>query len=135
MATETQSATYQAFHERIHANHMYGLWELASQMTAHPTPKMVPYMWRWSLFESVLAEAGTVVPIGDERRGARRFQPRPRRRAGAAATGRGGHGGAHRRRAAGAAALQPRPRRALGDDEQHDRRHPDAAAGRDGDHA
>ena len=89
MATETQSAAYQAFHERIHANHMYGLWELASQMTAHPTPKMVPYMWRWSLFESVLAEAGTVVPIGDERR-------------------------------------------ALGDDEQHDRRHPDAAAGRDG---
>ena len=22
-----------AFHERMHANHMYGLWELASQMT------------------------------------------------------------------------------------------------------
>ena len=75
MATETQSATYQAFHERIHANHMYGLWELASQMTAHPTPKMVPYMWRWSLFESVLAEAGTVVPIGDERRALQLFNP------------------------------------------------------------
>src|SRR3972149_12246793 len=90
MATETQSATYQAFHERIHANHMYGLWELASQMTAHPTPKMVPYMWRWSLFESVLAEAGTVVPIGDERRGAQPFNPRPR---GGREGGGGGKGG------------------------------------------
>ena len=27
------------FHERIHASHMYGLWELASQMTPHPEPK------------------------------------------------------------------------------------------------
>ena len=35
-----------AFHERMHANHMYGLWELASQMTPHPQPKMVPYMWK-----------------------------------------------------------------------------------------
>ena len=34
-----------AFHERMHANHMYGLWELASQMTPHPQPKMIPYMW------------------------------------------------------------------------------------------
>ena len=38
-----------AFHERMHANHMYGLWELASQMTPHPQPKMVPHMWPWSV--------------------------------------------------------------------------------------
>jgi len=36
----------EAFHQRMHSNHMYGLWELASQMTAHPQPKMIPYMWR-----------------------------------------------------------------------------------------
>jgi len=35
----------EAFHERMHANHMYSLWELASQMTPHPQPKMIPYMW------------------------------------------------------------------------------------------
>ena len=28
-----------AFHQRIHDNHMYGLWELASQMTPHPSQK------------------------------------------------------------------------------------------------
>ena len=28
-----------AFHERMHANHMYGLWELASQMTPHRSPR------------------------------------------------------------------------------------------------
>ena len=43
----------QAFHERMHANHMYGLWELASQMTPHPQPKMIPHMWRWSTTESI----------------------------------------------------------------------------------
>jgi hypothetical protein len=32
---------------------MYGLWELASQMTRHPEPKMIPYMWPWSLFEPI----------------------------------------------------------------------------------
>ena len=87
-----------AFHERMHANHMYGLWELASQMTPHPQPKMIPYMWKWSLLESIVR--------------------RVRR------------GRADRQRAARAAALQPRPRRPLGDDEQPDRRGADAAAGR-----
>jgi gentisate 1,2-dioxygenase len=54
---------------------MYGLWELASQMTPHPMPKMIPYMWKWSLFESVLRDAGEVVPIGDERRALQLFNP------------------------------------------------------------
>ena len=31
-----------AFHERMHANHMYGLWELASQMTPHPAAQNDP---------------------------------------------------------------------------------------------
>ena len=31
-----------AFHKRIHDNHMWGLWEIASQMTPHPRPAAVP---------------------------------------------------------------------------------------------
>jgi gentisate 1,2-dioxygenase len=65
----------EAFHERIHANHMYGLWELASQMTGHPEPKMIPYMWRWSLLESIIEESGQAVPVGDERRALQLFNP------------------------------------------------------------
>lgn len=57
-----------AFHERMHAAHMYGLWELASQMTPHPEPKMIPYMWRWPLLQSIIDESGEAVPVGDERR-------------------------------------------------------------------
>ena len=74
--TESQtSVSSEAFHERLHANHMYGLWELASQMTAHPQPRMSPYLWKWSLFESILKDAGEVVPIGNERRALQLFNP------------------------------------------------------------
>jgi gentisate 1,2-dioxygenase len=75
MATETREAASAAFHERIHANHMWGLWELASQMTAHPLPKMIAYQWRYPLIEQILAESGEVVPIGDERRALQLFNP------------------------------------------------------------
>src|SRR5438477_10832338 len=61
------------FHERIHANHMYGLWELASQMTPHPKPKAIPYMWSSDLIKSVVAESGTAVPVGEERRAMQLF--------------------------------------------------------------
>jgi gentisate 1,2-dioxygenase len=64
-----------AFHERMHANNMYGLWELASQMTAHPEPKMIPYMWPWSVIESIIAESAQAVPVGDERRALQLFNP------------------------------------------------------------
>jgi gentisate 1,2-dioxygenase len=65
----------EVFHERIHANHMYGLWELASQMTPHPRPKMIPYMWRWSDLDSILSDSGKAVPVGDERRALQLFNP------------------------------------------------------------
>lgn len=65
----------EAFHERMHANHMYGLWELASQMTPHPQPKMVAHMWRWSLLESIIEESGKAVPVGDERRALQLYNP------------------------------------------------------------
>ena len=63
MTTELEHPGSEAFHNRIHDNHMYGLWELASQMTAHPTPKMIPYMWKWELFESVLARVSRFLPF------------------------------------------------------------------------
>jgi len=63
------------FHERMHGNYMYGLWELASQMTAHPQPKMIPYMWPWAVTESIIAESAQAVPVGDERRALQLFNP------------------------------------------------------------
>jgi gentisate 1,2-dioxygenase len=68
-------STREAFHERLHANHMYGLWELASQMTSHPEPKMIAYMWRWSLVEPIIKASGEMVPVGDERRALQLFNP------------------------------------------------------------
>ena len=35
-------ATEDSFHKLIHENYMYGLWEIASQMTPHPRPEAVP---------------------------------------------------------------------------------------------
>jgi gentisate 1,2-dioxygenase len=76
MNAETKSQiSPEAFHERMHANHMYGLWELASEMTPQPQPKMVAYQWKWSLFESIIQQSGEVVPIGDERRALQLFNP------------------------------------------------------------
>jgi gentisate 1,2-dioxygenase len=64
-----------AFHERMHANNMYGLWELASQMTPQPQPKMIPHMWPWSTTESIIEESARAVPVGDERRALQLFNP------------------------------------------------------------
>ena len=50
-----------AFHKRIHDNHMWGLWELASAMTPHPMPEAIPYMWKWSLLDSICKESGTEI--------------------------------------------------------------------------
>ena len=76
MKAERQTdALREAFHERMHANNMYGLWELASQMTPHPQPKMIPHMWPWSVTESIIAESAQAVPVGDERRALQLFNP------------------------------------------------------------
>src|SRR5918994_1860866 len=76
MAAKPQTISLrEAFHERMHANHMYGLWELASQMTPQPQPKMVAHMWRWSLLESIIEESAEAVPVGDERRALQLFNP------------------------------------------------------------
>ncbi len=64
-----------AFHERMHANHMYGLWELAGQMTPHPQPKMIPYLWKWTMLKSIVDESGEAVPVGEERRALQLFNP------------------------------------------------------------
>jgi gentisate 1,2-dioxygenase len=75
MTREVATAAEKKFHERMHAAHMYGLWELASQMTKHPEPKAIPYMWTASLIESLVREAGEAVPVGEERRALQLFNP------------------------------------------------------------
>jgi len=64
-----------AFHKLIHENHMYGLWEIASQMTPQPQPEAIPHLWKWSLLERVVEESCTAVPVGDERRAMQLFNP------------------------------------------------------------
>src|ERR1044071_3827297 len=64
-----------AFHERMHANHMYGLWELASQMTPQPQPKMIAHLWPWATTSSIIEESARAVPVGDERRALQLFNP------------------------------------------------------------
>jgi gentisate 1,2-dioxygenase len=63
------------FPARMHAAQMYGLWELAGQMTRHPEPKAIPYMWKWSLIDTMVRECGEVVPVGEERRALQLFNP------------------------------------------------------------
>ena len=67
--------TEDAFHKLIHEHHMWGLWEIASQMTPHPRPEAVPYQWKWSLLEKVIRESAAAVPVGDERRAMQLFNP------------------------------------------------------------
>jgi len=67
--------TEDAFHKLIHDNHMYGLWEIASQMTPQPRPEAVPHQWKWSLLERVVKESAVAVPVGDERRAMQLFNP------------------------------------------------------------
>jgi gentisate 1,2-dioxygenase len=63
------------FHERMHAAHIHGLWELASLMTRHPEPKAIPYLWRSSLLQALVRESGEVVPVGEERRALQLLNP------------------------------------------------------------
>src|SRR5262245_56339877 len=75
MTSRTATAAEVDFHERMHASHMYGLWELASQMTRHPEPKAIPYLWPASLIDAMVRESGEVVPVGEERRALQLFNP------------------------------------------------------------
>ncbi len=75
MTSNPQTRDSDSFHSVMHENHMYGLWELASQMTPHPTPKMVPHIWRWSVLEQIVRESSKVVPLGNERRALQLFNP------------------------------------------------------------
>jgi gentisate 1,2-dioxygenase len=75
MSREALTAVEQDFHERMHAAGMYGLWELASQMTRQPEPQAIPYLWSASLLETMVREAGEIVPVGEERRALQLFNP------------------------------------------------------------
>ncbi|HTM59833.1 MAG TPA: cupin domain-containing protein [Burkholderiales bacterium] len=67
--------TEDPFHQLIHQNHMWGLWEIASQMTPHPRPEAIAHQWRWSLLKEVVKQSATAVPVGDERRAMQLFNP------------------------------------------------------------
>ena len=69
------TVTAEEFHQRIHDHHMYGLWELASQMTGHPMPQMRAWMWKWWLLDSMIKQSGEVIPVGEERRALQLFNP------------------------------------------------------------
>ena len=75
MTRPVATAAEKEFHERMHAAHMYGLWELASQMTRHPEPQVIPFMWKASLIEALVRDAGENVPVGEERRALQLFNP------------------------------------------------------------
>jgi len=67
--------TEDPFHQLIHKNHMWGLWEIASQMTPHPRPEAIAHQWKWSLLKEVVKQSATAVPVGDERRAMQLFNP------------------------------------------------------------
>src|SRR5216110_81363 len=67
--------TEDRFYQLIHQNHMWGLWEIASQMTPHPRPEAIAHQWKWSLLEQVVKQSATAVPVGDERRAMQLFNP------------------------------------------------------------
>ena len=67
--------TEDSFHQLIHQNHMWGLWEIASQMTPHPRPEAIAHQWKWSLLKEVVKQSATAVPVGDERRAMQLFNP------------------------------------------------------------
>ena len=75
MISEAPASLEQAFHELIHANHMYGLWELASQMTPQPRPKAIAHMWDAPLIRQVVEQSAHAVPVGEERRAMQLFNP------------------------------------------------------------
>src|SRR5260370_5699314 len=55
--THASTTVDKEFHERMHAAHMYGLWELASEMTRHPEPKAIPYLWPSALIDAMVRES------------------------------------------------------------------------------
>src|SRR5213595_1941193 len=67
--------TEDSFHQLIHQNHMWGLWEIASQMTPQPRPEAIAHQWKWSLLKEVVKQSASAVPVGDERRAMQLFNP------------------------------------------------------------
>src|SRR5438874_12784237 len=69
--------TEDRFHQLIHQNHMWGLWEIASQMTPQPRPEAIAYQWKWALLKEVVKQSASAVlhgaPLVAQRHGARRL--------------------------------------------------------------
>src|SRR3954463_1277828 len=67
--------TEDAFHQLIHRNHMWGLWEIWVLLTPQPRPQAVAHQWKWSVLDEVVRQSATAVPVGDERRAMQLFNP------------------------------------------------------------
>ena len=102
-AEQPSDAAREAFHQLIHSNHMYGLWEIASQTTPQPRPEAVAHIWKWSPWSRRSCNSpAPAVPVGDERRAMQLFNP--------GLNGQVGHHQHAHRRGAGAHARRDRAR-------------------------
>ena len=75
MNAPDEPKTEYAFHQLIHDNSIYGLWEIASQMTPHPIPDAISHIWKAALLESLVQQSAAAGPMGDERRAMQLFNP------------------------------------------------------------
>lgn len=75
MTSQVLTTVEKDFHQRMHAAQIYGLWELASQMTPRPELRAIAHLWPAALLETIIREAGEVVPVGEERRALQLFNP------------------------------------------------------------
>jgi gentisate 1,2-dioxygenase len=71
MTTRISDEALQQFYDELQAHHLNPLWtQLDTLMPITPTPKAVPYMWKWSTLYPLAQRAGDLVPVdrGGERR-------------------------------------------------------------------
>ena len=61
MNAPDERTTEDAFHKLIHDNSIYGLWEIASQMTPHPIPEAVPHIWKAALLKSLVRQSAATL--------------------------------------------------------------------------
>lgn len=63
--TPEEEVKLAALYERMNREHMIPLWtEIGDLMPMEPSPKAVPYVWRWNEILPVAEAAGDLVPVG-----------------------------------------------------------------------
>jgi gentisate 1,2-dioxygenase len=65
MTTRISDEALQQFYDELQAHHLNPLWtQLDTLMPITPTPKAVPYTWKWSTLCPLAQRAGDLVPVG-----------------------------------------------------------------------